>query len=77
MGLFGTRYGTPHHNLVWMHGTSILHRRLFTPVLVDAQTGALLKAEPLPWYLRALEIWRPLHFGDHGGLPLKLIPRLK
>jgi uncharacterized iron-regulated membrane protein len=27
----------------------------------------------LPWYLRALELSRPLHFGDYGGLPLKII----
>ncbi len=73
IGLFGTRYGTPHHNLVWMHGTTKLRSRLFTPVLIDAETGALLTAEPLPWYLRALELSRPLHFGDYGGLPLKLI----
>ncbi len=56
-----------------MHGTTILQRRLFTPVLIDAETGALLTAEPLPWYLRVLEVSRPLHFGDYGGLPLKLI----
>ncbi len=73
IGLFGTRYGTPHHNLVWMHGTTKLQRRFFTPVLIDAETGALSTAEPLPWYLRALEVSRPLHFGDYGGLPLKLI----
>ena len=27
----------------------------------------------LPWYLRALEVSRPLHFGDYGGMPLKVI----
>ncbi len=27
----------------------------------------------LPWYLRILELSRPLHFGDYGGLPLKII----
>jgi uncharacterized iron-regulated membrane protein len=27
----------------------------------------------MPWYLRALEISRPLHFGDYGGMPLKII----
>jgi uncharacterized iron-regulated membrane protein len=27
----------------------------------------------LPWYLRALQVSRPLHFGDYGGLPLKII----
>lgn len=28
---------------------------------------------PLPWYLRALELSRPLHFGNYGGMPLKII----
>jgi uncharacterized iron-regulated membrane protein len=27
----------------------------------------------MPWYLRALEVSRPLHFGDYGGTPLKII----
>ncbi len=27
----------------------------------------------MPWYLRALEVSRPLHFGDYGGTPLKFI----
>jgi len=27
----------------------------------------------LPWYLRAIEVSRPLHFGNYGGLPLKII----
>ncbi len=27
----------------------------------------------MPWYLRVLELSRPLHFGDYGGLPLKII----
>ncbi len=27
----------------------------------------------MPWYLRVLQISRPLHFGDYGGVPLKII----
>ena len=27
----------------------------------------------MPWYLRVLEVSRPLHFGDYGGTPLKVI----
>jgi uncharacterized iron-regulated membrane protein len=50
-----------------------LTARLFTPVLVDARTGALTAVVQLPWYLRALQVSRPLHFGDYGGLSLKII----
>lgn len=47
--------------------------RLFSPVLVDAGSGKLDGVVSMPWYLRALELSRPLHFGDYGGLPLKII----
>jgi uncharacterized iron-regulated membrane protein len=59
--------------LIWTRGKTPLTSRLFTPVLADAQTGQLVSARGLPWYLRALEISRPLQFGDYGGVPLKII----
>lgn len=65
--------GNPHHFLVWARGGSALTSRLFTPLLIDAQTAELTAIAHLPWYLKALEISRPLHFGDYGGLPLKII----
>lgn len=67
------RQGSSRHYLIWTKGKSPLTARLFTPVLVDASTGALTQAQGLPWYLRALEVSRPLHFGDYGGLPLKIL----
>jgi uncharacterized iron-regulated membrane protein len=27
----------------------------------------------LPWYVTTLLVSQPLHFGDYGGMPLKLI----
>jgi uncharacterized iron-regulated membrane protein len=42
-------------------------------VLVDARSGRLTAIVSMPWYLRLLEVARPLHFGDYGGLPLKII----
>ncbi|KAF1048691.1 MAG: hypothetical protein GAK38_01135 [Xylophilus sp.] len=42
-------------------------------MLVDARSGALTKVLEMPWYLRVLELSRPLHFGDYGGLPLKVL----
>ena len=40
----------------------------------DRPTAAqLVTAKGLPWYLRTLQVSRPLHFGDYGGLPLKII----
>ena len=63
----------PHHYLVWLHGDTPLRRELLTPVLIHASTGEVIDGEQLPWYLSALEVSRPLHFGDYGGLPLKLL----
>ena len=42
-------------------------------MLVDGATGALTTVARMPWYLTALELSRPLHFGDYGGMPLKII----
>jgi uncharacterized iron-regulated membrane protein len=36
-------------------------------------TGELTRVLEMPWYLRALELSRPLHFGDYGGIPLKIL----
>ena len=66
-------FGSPHHYMIWMQGRTPLTSRLMTPVLVDAETAEVTDARGLPWYLRALELSRPLHFGDYGSLPLKLI----
>ncbi len=69
----GDKDGSPHHYLIWTKGATSLTSRLFTPVLVDAQTGRLSAVMPMPWYLRTLEVSRPLHFGDYGGVPLKAL----
>jgi uncharacterized iron-regulated membrane protein len=67
------RFGSPRHYLIWSRGKTPLTALLFTPALADAETGQVVSARPLPWYLRALELSRPFHFGDYGGLPLKII----
>nr|WP_233272908.1 PepSY-associated TM helix domain-containing protein [Paraburkholderia acidisoli] len=71
---FPTRVnGSPWHYLLWAKGDTTLTSRLFSPVLVDARTGQLAHVLQMPWYLRALEVSRPLHFGDYGGMPLKVL----
>lgn len=68
-----TSFSNPHHYLIWTNGDTPLTSRLFSAVLVDAGTGALTAAARMPLYLRALQLARPLHFGDYGGLPLKIL----
>ncbi|TCM20397.1 putative iron-regulated membrane protein [Novosphingobium sp. PhB165] len=65
--------GTPGDVTVWMHGGSPLTERLYRPVMVDVRSGRAELDRNFPWYLNALNLARPLHFGDYGGLPLKII----
>jgi uncharacterized iron-regulated membrane protein len=69
----GAPFASSQHYLLWAKGSTPLRSRLFTPVLVDARTGRLAAIVKMPGYLRALEVSRPLHFGDYGGMPLKVI----
>lgn len=69
----GTMYSSPHHYVIFMRGTEPLTARLLKPVLLDAQTAKVADSRNAPWYLTALLISQPLHFGDYGGMPLKVI----
>jgi uncharacterized iron-regulated membrane protein len=67
------RFGSPQHLLVWTKGKTPFTARMLQPVLVDAEDSTKMVAPAVSWYLRALQVSRPLHFGDYGGLPLKII----
>ncbi len=69
----GTLFSSPHHYAVFMRGTEPLTARLFKPVLVDTQTAKVTDSRELPWYVTALLVSQPLHFGDYGGMPMKII----
>jgi uncharacterized iron-regulated membrane protein len=69
----GTFFSTPHHYNVFLRGASPVTSRLLKPALVDAQTLKLTDTRDMPLHIRALFLSRPLHFGDYGGLLLKLV----
>lgn len=69
----GGAFSSGHHYAVFFQGATPLTKNLLTTALVDAETGTLTDARPMPWYFKALSLSRPLHFGDYGGLPLKLL----
>jgi uncharacterized iron-regulated membrane protein len=46
---------------------------LLKPALVDASTGELTDMREMPLYVKTLLVSQPLHFGDYGGVPLKII----
>jgi uncharacterized iron-regulated membrane protein len=69
----GTSFSSPHHYGVFLRGESPLTARLFKPVLVDAQTAQVTDSRALPWYVTALLLSQPLHFGDYGGTPMQIL----
>jgi uncharacterized iron-regulated membrane protein len=69
----GVRFSSNHHYAVWLKGATPATEQLLTPALIDAETGALSELRRMPWYMLALRLSQPLHFGDYGGLPLKLL----
>ena len=69
----GTGFSSRHHYAVFMQGATPLTAKLLVPALVDARTGALTAMQPMPWYMQGLLLSQPLHFGDYGGLPMKIL----
>lgn len=69
----GTGYSGNHHYGVFMHGNTPLTERLYRPVLIDVETGELTAQPQLPGYMTMLLLSQPLHFGDYGGMPLKIL----
>ena len=66
-------WSTPFHYAVFLHGRMPLTEQLARPVLVSAVDGRLAGSREMPWYVKALALSEPLHFGDYGGLLLKLV----
>ena len=69
----GGSFSSKHHYAVFLQGSTTLTEHVLTPALVDAQTGVLTDIRQMPWYMVGLSYSQPLHFGDYGALPLKLL----
>jgi uncharacterized iron-regulated membrane protein len=69
----GTIFSSQHHYAVFMRGTTPVTSKLVKPALIDAKDGSLTDMRDMPWYVNMLFISQPLHFGDYGGMPLKII----
>lgn len=68
-----TQFSPPGHFLVLFHGNTPLTEKLVDLVVVDALSGEVTDVRPLPWYLKVTLLSEPLHFGNYGGLSLKLM----
>jgi uncharacterized iron-regulated membrane protein len=61
------------HYAVFMRGETPLTSRMLRPAIVHATTGELSDSRDLPWYVTTLLLSQPLHFGNYGGMPLKIV----
>jgi len=69
----GSLMSDAHHYIVYLRGATPRTSQLVRPVLVDAVTQTITDSRDMPWYMKTLMLSQPLHFGDYGGLMLKLI----
>lgn len=69
----GTRFSSEHHYAVFMNGATNLTSHLFTPILIDARTLEVTAVGDRPWYMDAMGLSQPLHFGDYGGRPMQIL----
>jgi uncharacterized iron-regulated membrane protein len=69
----GTRFSSEHHYSVFMKGSTHLTSHLWTPVLIDARSLEVTAVGSRPWYMDALAMSQPLHFGDYGGRPMQIL----
>ncbi|OEC87786.1 PepSY-associated TM helix domain-containing protein [Acinetobacter sp. YK3] len=68
-----TEYSTQGHYMVLLQGDEGLNEKMLKVALVNAATGQVDTVEELPAYLKAILLSQPLHFGNYGGMPLKIL----
>ena len=69
----GSSFSTERHYGIFLRGDSPLTSRLVKRVRADAGPAEVSDRRDLPWYLTALLLSQPLHFGDYGGMPMKIL----
>lgn len=69
----GAPYAGRRHLGLYLQGATPLTKKLLTPAFVDARSGRLDAVGAMPWYMQALLLAQPLHFGDYAGLPMKFL----
>jgi uncharacterized iron-regulated membrane protein len=69
----GTLLSTREHFAVILRGDTPLTSRLRQALLVNPDTGDVLRAGERPWYVTLFQLSQPLHYGDYGAMPLKVL----
>jgi len=73
ISLPGSPYATPQNYTIGWKGDTPFTAHLLTVAVVSGRTGEVLHISDTPWYLDMVNLSVPLHFGDYGGLPLKIV----
>jgi uncharacterized iron-regulated membrane protein len=69
----GNGFSTPRHFMAFMQGNTPLTSKMLEIVMIDAETAEVVTTGKMPWYVSGLMLSQPLHFGDYGGMGLKLL----
>jgi uncharacterized iron-regulated membrane protein len=69
----GNSFSTPRHFMAFMQGKTPLTSKTLEIVMIDAETAEVVTTGKMPWYVSGLMLSQPLHFGDYGGMGLKLL----
>ncbi|MEM6537361.1 MAG: PepSY-associated TM helix domain-containing protein [Pseudomonadota bacterium] len=69
----GSELSSERHYVVVFVGETPVTSRLYYGAVINAHSGELIAAPELPAYLAIALLSQPLHFGDYGGLALKLV----
>lgn len=69
----GNDFSTPQHFMAFMAGSTPVSSKLLKIVMIDARTSEVVTTGEMPWYVSGLMLSQPLHFGDYGGLGLKIV----
>jgi len=69
----GNDFSTPQHFMAFMQGSSPISAKLLKIVMIDARSGEVAATREMPWYVSTLMLSQPLHFGDYGGIGLKIV----
>jgi len=69
----GNSFATPEHFVAYMTGGNRWAPSLLEAVLVEPGTGEALATAEMPWTVNLLMVSQPLHYGNYGGMPMKVL----
>ena len=68
----GAEYSSDRHYLVFFNGVTPLSAQLLRVAVINAYSGELIATPAMPWYIIVPLLAQPLHYGNYGGIGLKI-----